>query len=103
MTCAANADLLAVVDPLRNVHLQLVASHDPALAAAVVARLLEDLADAAALGARALLDELAENILRHTSVRRRSRRTSSTVACPCPAPPPASHSARTAARLLAER
>ena len=64
MPFSAHADLLSVVDPLRDVDLDLRARHDPPLATAVGACLFHDLAGTAALGAGSLLDELAEDVLR---------------------------------------
>jgi hypothetical protein len=60
---AAHADLLAVVDPGRDLDVQLAAPDDAPVAPAGDARLLEGLTGAAAVGARPLLDELAEDVL----------------------------------------
>jgi hypothetical protein len=64
---APDTDLLTVVDPLRHVHLEPVLTHDASLAAAVAARLLEDLPSTATLRTRALLDKLAEDVLGHAA------------------------------------
>ena len=64
MPTSANADPLSVPNPRRDVDLQSAALDDPALAPAVGARRLERLAGALAVRARALLDELAEQVLR---------------------------------------
>src|SRR4029079_9930290 len=73
MPLASDTDLLAVVDSPRNVDLELRPLHDTAVAAAVSTRLLEPLARTLALRARALLDELAEDVLRHASHNARAR------------------------------
>ena len=100
---AADADLLAVVDPLRDVDLELPPRDDAPVAAALGARLLEHLADAAAVRARPLLDELAEDVLRDAphdagarARRARARRRARLGAA-------SRRSARTEARRRAER
>jgi hypothetical protein len=58
-----HADLLPVVDPLRNVDLDLPSGDDTTLASALTARLLEYLPHAPAVRTCPLLDELAEDVL----------------------------------------
>jgi hypothetical protein len=59
----ADADLLAVVNALRNLDVELPSRSDTALSSTVGARTLENLARPAAVGAGPLLDELPEDVL----------------------------------------
>jgi hypothetical protein len=64
MPLASHADLLAVVDPFRNVDVERALDDDPPVTATSSARMFENLADAFAVRACPLLDELAEDVLR---------------------------------------
>ncbi len=67
MSCPAQANVLSVVDPGRDVDVQLATRDDPTLARAPRARALEHTALADALRACPLADELAEDVSRDPS------------------------------------
>ena len=64
MTLAVDADPLAVVDPGRDVDVELALLQRAPGAVAVLARMLDDLPAATAVGARLRADELAEHAAR---------------------------------------